>query len=723
MKRHLAITAWTAMGGVVLLGVALASATLSALQPLPDLSAAGRIVKPQLLDRRGRPITVTYQNQWNLHDTVELHEVPFFLQTAVVLSEDRRYYSHRGVDWLARLSACLQNLTAGRAVRGASTITEQVVRMMHPRPRTLWSRWLEGFEAARLERAHSKAAILEWYLNQVPYADQRRGLKQAARYYFDRDLDTLSVKEALALAVMVRAPARLNPHKHVGFLERPVMQLAKRMRSMGLLSEAQWEVLGRRLPKPAPAREPVEARHFARFVTERTHGATATIRTTLDADLQRTAQQILDQQLRSLHPRQVENGAVLVVDHQTNEILAWVVGHSNQSPAAGTEFDAVRTPRQPGSTLKPFVYALALSRDWTPATLIDDSPMTVPVGMGLHAYHNYSRVHYGPVSLRDALANSLNVPAVKAVRYVGAEDFLATLHALGFESLDRHSEFYGDGLVLGDGEVTLFEMVQAYAVLARGGRFEPLSAIPAPDGWSAERRVFSEEVASLMGHILSDPNARRLEFGDDGLLNLPIQTAAKTGTSTGYHDAWAIGYNSCHVVGVWMGNLDYRPMNRITGSAGPALVMRALFAELTRNRETAPLYFSRRLEHRSVCIETGLLSDGRCASREEWFIPGKLPHPAVAAAEPLIILRPSNGLQLALDPRIPDDREAFEFTLNRADGVTGVDWYVDGRKAGHSHKAGFLWPLERGEHVLQARIWRSDLPAPVQSQVVRFAVK
>ena len=172
---------------------------------------------------------MTYQNRWNIHDYVPLHDIPPLLQKAFVASEDRRFYEHQGVDWEARFMALFQNIHSFRAVRGASTITEQVVRLWRPRPRNLWSRWLEGFEALRLEKAFSKEQILECYLNQVPYAAKRRGVVQAALYYFDRDPDTLNPKEILALAVMVRAPGRLNPHEDAKRLEKPILRLARRM--------------------------------------------------------------------------------------------------------------------------------------------------------------------------------------------------------------------------------------------------------------------------------------------------------------------------------------------------------------------------------------------------------------------------------------------------------------------------------------------------------------
>ncbi|MFH1983705.1 MAG: transglycosylase domain-containing protein [Pseudomonadota bacterium] len=719
-RRHIiGILAGLLTAGAVLVG----AATFAGLAPLSDLATTGVVIKPQLLDRHGRPITVTYENRWNLNDQVAFHQIPALLRNAFVFSEDRRFFTHGGVDWLARLSACRQNLLAGRAVRGASTITEQVVRLMHPRPRTLWSRWLEGFDAMRLEARQSKAAILECYLNQVPYDARRRGVLQAARYYFDRDLATLSAKETLALAVMVRAPARLTVLTAPAVVDRAVKRLAVRLREAGALSETQWADIAAAGFSPVAPAPPVDARHFAQWVTRQEGAAAPTVRTTLDLDVQRIGQQVLDRQLAVLSDRRVQNGALLVVDHRENAVLAWVVGRAGQADAMAAEFDAVRTPRQPGSTLKPFVYALAISREWTPATMIDDSPLSESVGTGLHTYRNYSRVHYGPVSLRAAMANSLNIPAVKAVQYVGPVDFLAALHELGIDSLDRHPDVYGDGLALGNGEITLFELVQAYTVLARGGLYTPLSVRLAPSPWPDGRRVFSEAVASLMGHMLSDPDARRWEFGESSILNLPVQTAVKTGTSSDYRDAWAVGYNYRYTVGVWMGNLDSRPMDELTGSIGPALVMRSVFAELMRDQPALPLPLSRHLVRRAVCIDSGLLADGACDSRQEWFVPGKLPAPHVPAAAPVRIRRPGNGLQMAQDPRIPDELEAFEFQLNRRAGIRRVDWRLDGRLLASTAAPDYVWALRRGTHRLQARVWGPEERAPEETPVVRFVVK
>lgn len=737
------------LGVMLLLAVcALAFKTRSDLKPLPDSLKLGAsdVRKVQILDRSGIPLTITYQNRWNIHDYVALHDIPHLLRQAFIHAEDKRFYSHGGLDWIARGHALIQNIRSLSAARGASTITEQVVRMLHPRPRTVWSRWIEGFEARRLEKKFSKADILEFYLNQVPYAAQRRGVLQAAHYYFNRDLDTLSTAEILSLAVLVRAPGRMNLHDGTEQIARPLSRLAGKLFQVGVISPEELRDLdtgGLKLEKPAP---PLMASHFVHHVYA--EGLDAAQRrgrlfTTIDSTLQYAVQEILDGRLRDLKRSNVNNGAVLVVDNLTNEVLVWVNGGGGGfSPDRhASHIDGVTTPRQPGSALKPFLYALAIEDGWTAATLIDDSPIASPVGTGLHNYRNYSGLNYGKLRMRDALGNSLNIPAVRTVQFVGVEAFLNRLHELGFRSLIRHPEHYGEGLALGNGEVTLLELVGAYATIARKGVFSPLVLV---DGnirsKGPGRRVLTEEAASVISSILSDPEARRLEFGRGNLLHFPTQTAVKTGTSTDYRDAWAVGFSSRYTVGAWMGNLDQQPMREITGSTGPALVLRAVFAELNRRGEAEPLYLSPGLAKEKICRISGMLAKQECPAIDEWFDPKKVParpcelhhqedmEDKVLVAKikpqhtPLRMLKPTHGLQLAMDPRIPDELEAFAFKLPEDIDTVKVDWIVDGDIVGSTTGREFLWPLSRGTHKATAKVWLRE-NGPIETDVVTFHVK
>jgi penicillin-binding protein 1C len=708
------------------------------LRPLPPTLTPthAEAHKADVRDRYGAPLSITLQNAWNLHHIVPLHHVPTLLQHAFLLAEDQRFYRHGGVDWRARAHALWQNLRARQVVRGASTISEQVVRMLHPRPRTLWARWLETFESAQLERRFHKTDILAFYLNQVPYARQRRGVLQAARTYFDRDLETLSPKEMLALAVLVRAPGRLDPVRDAKPIEPAIRRLGRRMRDANLLTPTEYRDLHDEPLQLQSPTLPVQASHFVRYVTASRSSDLRRdiVYTTLDAALQTRAQALLDRRLKDLHAHDVTHAGLLIVDHHRDEVLAWV-------NAGGSAIDAVITPRQPGSTLKPFLYALAVQKGWTAATLIDDTPLSQAVGVGLHPYHNYSRTYYGALRLREALGNSLNIPAIRTMAFVGVQPFLDHLHQLGFQSLTQHPEHYGDGLALGNGEVTLYELVQAYATLARHGVFRPLrhtlvTEIPV----APARRIYSPEVSTLIAHVLADPQARQREFGSGALLRFPVETAVKTGTSTDYRDAWAIGFSHHYTVGVWMGNLTQRPTRGITGSTGPALVLRAMFAELNRRTPSRPLLLSPNLQSATICQVSGQLATPRCPSMIEWFLPHTAPtqtcplhQPASAArvqppkhdASAVQLLQPTPGLQLATDPRLPDASEAFPFRLPEKIEPVQTHWFVDGRQVGATQGAErqFLWPLTRGRHTAQARIWVADHAQPLTTAAVEFVVK
>ncbi|UCF95495.1 MAG: hypothetical protein JSW39_15560, partial [Desulfobacterales bacterium] len=240
------------------------------------------------------------------------------------------------------------------------------------------------------------------------------------------------------------------------------------------------------------------------------------------------------------------------------------------------------------------------------------------------------------------------------------------------------------------------------------------------------RRVFSPEVASLIGNILSDPEARRLEFGQGSLLRFPIQTAVKTGTSSDYRDAWALGYNYRYTVGVWMGNLNSEALDGVTGSTGPALVLRSVFAELNRHQTTRSLYLSPRLVSADVCRDSGRAADSGCPRYSEWFLPGTQPHSGDFGRTEMTAVhlrRPTQGLQLALDPRIPDDQEAFAFELTKLPEGASVDWFVDDRWVGSTSGGDFLWPLQRGDHVVKARIRGSASGPPSETPAVSFVVR
>ncbi|MCB0322061.1 MAG: transglycosylase domain-containing protein [Bdellovibrionales bacterium] len=669
--------------------------TRLSLEPLPATLAFHRKSAVQIYASDGTLLTAVNQ-PWNVSHERNLWQLPALLREAFIQAEDKRFFEHSGVDWTARLSALWANVTNREVVRGASTISEQVVKMLHPRPRSYWSRWVEGWEARALSKQFSKAEILEFYLNQVPYVGTRRGVAQAADHYFGRSVETLSSKELLALVVLVRAPSALDLRKGTEGVERRIVSLADRMVSEGRLDRTERVALDEPLLLEREKRNE-GAMHFANAVRRRFPRG-GVIRTTLDHALQAKIQRLLDERVRLLGEYLVGDGAAIVLDNQEGSALAWVNAGSFWERERGAQVDAVEALRQPGSTLKPFFYAEAIRRGWTDRTLVNDEPYLEAVGNGLHEFRNYSRTHYGLVSVREALGNSLNVPAIRAAEFVGIEPMVQRLREFGFRHLTAGAQHYGKGLSLGNGEVTLLELAEAYRILARGGlavetKFLANQVTPSP------RRVLDETVAATITDILADPHARHLEFGSDSVLDLPVECAVKTGTSQGYRDAWAVGYTRRHTVAVWMGNQSGAAMRDVSGAFGPALVLRSIFAELNRfDGAGSLLRGGPRVydEHRELPVEQ---------SRER-----------------LRIVQPVADLHLAMDPRIPDQLEAFTFQVRGGRPFVEYGWEVNGEVVATTAEPRLSWPLSRGSFALKV-LARSVEGHAEESPRVFFSVK
>ncbi len=698
---------------------------------------------PQVLDREGNPLSNSYLNKFNTSDTLPLYEIPEPIQNAFVVSEDKRFYEHFGIDFLAKANSIYLTLFSNAEIRGASTITEQVVRILRPRERTLWSKWIECVEAIILETQVSKSEILEFYLNQVPFASNRKGISQAARYYFDRALSTLGTKEYLTLAVLIRAPTKFDLKKQQVNIEESVVRLAEKLETLGFLEKGKsLDLIKIPLTIASPSLN-LEAPQFIQYVrdsnSKNSYKVEAKIKTTLNPELQILTDDLLVNRLLSLKSKKLSNAAALIVDHSSHEILAWSsigLGCRENKNLAGCKLDMVVTPRQPGSSLKPFLYAAALEKGWTAATLIDDSPIAETVGTGLHRFNNYSRIHYGKITLRNALGNSLNIPAIHAIEFVGTSSYLEKLHSLGFVNLSKSSDFYDHGLALGSGEVSLFEIVRAYSTLANKGIYSELKYDLNTDSPQINKVVFSPEVSSLIGNILSDPWARSLEFGGNNVLNFPQATAVKTGTSTDYRDSWAIGYNSKFVVGIWMGNVDYSPTDGVTGSTGPALVLRSIFNSLAFQYNSGPLYLSPKLIKKEICSlqkhgSEEINKQVDCELKTEYFIESNILDSQINSSDLAIeeqeqikykIAKPSSNLEMAFNPRVPAEKQAFEMKIFPEVISREVEWYVDGSLVNKSQGGTYIWPVVRGRHSVQAGIL-AEGGKVFKTEAVEFIVK
>lgn len=596
-----------------------------------------------------------------------LNKIPLLLQRAVIAAEDKRFYEHNGTDYRALAHALIQNVTHLGLIRGASSITEQLARIEGNYPRTFRGRLSTAIRAKELEGKLSKDEILERYLNRVAYPSNACGVREGALVLFGRDLSTLTPREMIALAVIIRAPSALDPRRNFKGLNKRINRLSKQLVEAKSVNQ--------------------EDTSSALEWINRKEGVSLLRKATLDLQdnpLEREFRKLLAVKIERMKGQNVEDGAFLAIENSTGKILADLT----VSKRFGS-IDSVRTPRQPGSTLKPFLYAMALDREMNLNSIIEDAPLRIPVSGGIHRFRNYSGEYFGPVSLTEALGSSLNTPAVRVLQGIGVGSFLEQLHKLGFKSLDDTAAHYGEGLTLGDGEVTLFELVQGYRTFAMSGNFSPIGV----SGESRSYPVMSNEAAEGVTKILIDPDARRHEFGVGGLLQFPIQTAVKTGTSGDHHDAWALGYSARFTVGVWMGNLDRTAMREVSGSRGPAWVLRAAFAKLEQEGEPKEL-----LE----------------------FVPEVKPADRVRAKKDLHLPQieiPAEGMIIKQDPRIPDDMEAIAFELDSDSGP--AHWYLDGSEVGTSsvEKGRLVWKIAPGKHIVTAKI--ND----VETKPVSFLVK
>lgn len=631
---------------------------------------------------------------------------------AFVAIEDHRFDDHWGVDLRGIARAAWRNLTAGRVVAGGSTITQQVVQLTLPQPRTLWGKAKEAIWALRLERACGKTAILTQYVNRAPFGHGAIGVEAAAQQYFGRPAAALTLAQSALLAGVPLAPSRLNPFTDPEAARARQRIVLRRMHAVGAIDAAQ---LAEALAEPiafAPRDHVFAAPHFTSWaLTALADAPPSGVVTTLDLDVQRVVEDAVASTLPPLADKGVGQAAVVVLDSRTGDVLAWL-GSADFFAAPDGQVDMVVGRRQPGSTLKPFVYGLGLEQGFTAASALPDLPLFFPTGLGGYRPRNYDRRFHGWVRLRTALANSYNVPAVWMAHTVGPGAVLERLAALGFGSLTRSVEFYGLGLALGNGEVQLIELANAYRTLANGGRHAPWrwrSDAPLPP----MTRVMPAPIARLLTDILADGPARAPAFGAGGPLRTPYPAAVKTGTSTDFTDNWTVGYTTAVTVGVWTGNFDGAPMEGVSGVTGAAPIWRRIMDAL--RARFAPRPFSTRgLTRRTIEL------DGE-RPYAEWFVADDARADRQRPAGPrLRVTFPATGDRFGADADTPPEFARLKLRAEAPAAVDALVFEIDGDAHPPTTRPfERWWPLTPGEHVL--RVWPADSPS-TPSAAVRFRV-
>jgi penicillin-binding protein 1C len=698
MRRRLAALAVAGLGALIALVLWLGlGARLVAPPAFERVRAAWTPSEIYLLDRTGEII-----QERRADDTrrrlrwTALGDVSPALLTAVLTSEDRRFYAHRGVDARAA-AAALAHRAFGHGSRGASTVTMQVASLLDPAlhrrggPRSLRQKIRQMRLARAIEEGWSKAEILEAYLNLVTFSGELQGVDAAAQILFGKAPHGLTEPEAVVLAALLRAP-----NAQPAMVARRAQMLAG-----GAVAPVAIDAASARVHRVGTqgSRVGLAPHAAARLLAAGPSGerSTAFVSSTLDGPLQQFAVDTLTRQLLAVRDQRVNDGAVLVVDNATGEVLAYVGGSGRLSGAR--HVDAIQARRQAGSALKPFLYGLAFEqRLLTPASLLEDGPLDISTPTGLYRPHNYDEQFRGLVSVRTALAASLNVPAVRALGLVGAEAMVQQLRSLGFASVVEAGDFYGPSLALGSADVSLWEMVGAYRALANGGVIGPLR-LSAGEPGGEMRRVYSAETAFLISSILADRDSRSVTFGLENLLATRFWTAVKTGTSKEMRDNWAIGYSRRYTVGVWVGNVTGEPMHDVSGVMGAAPVWVEVMSRLHETAASAPPAAPAGL------VKTDVAFAGRVEpARSEWFRAGTEPPrgrspglgPVKAPAPPRIVT-PVGGTIIALDPDIPGDRQRVPFEAR--DGAPGQHWLLDGAVVGEAGEL-VLWAPTPGRHRL-----------------------
>lgn len=593
--RRSRVARWAWRGCVGVACLVLAAGWALDRVPLPPAlrvraAGAGRV---ELLDRRGQPLRVRPDEDGRVGRPLAEADIPQAMIDATLAAEDARFLRHVGVDPWAILRAAGQWVRHRRVVSGASTIPQQLIKLAEPRPRTLRTKLVEAVQAVRLEREWDKPSILRAYLGQIDYGNGCAGLTEAAWHYFGKRPADLDLAESALLAGLPQSPSRLNPRRHPGRARARQAWILGRCLQLGwITSEAHDRALEEPLRFVPPRRE-FAAPHFADHVLGRLPAgarsgmaaAPAGWVTTLDLPLQARCEESVRQRLAGLEGSHVGDAAVVVLENRTGDVLA-MVGSADWSRPDDGQVNGTLARRSPGSALKPFTYLLAFTDGATAADIVADVPTGYPTATGVFQPANYDRRFRGPVSLREALGNSLNVPAVRVLsEHGGAARLQAMLRSTGLTTLELPADHYGLGLTLGAGEVRLLELANAYATLARGGEWLPvrvLTSTPVP----APRRVASSDACWLVADVLRDPAARAAAFGLETPLRFDFPVACKTGTSSGFRDNWAFGFTPEFTVGVWVGNFDGTPMRDVSGVVGAAPILHDVLEALHASKGT-----------------------------------------------------------------------------------------------------------------------------------------
>lgn len=621
--------------------------------PTPDKVVRREGFSTKILDRNGKVIYDIYEDQRRTPVTID--KIPIHLKQATISIEDKNFYNHEGYDALGMVRGFSRLLTRGRA-QGGSTLTQQLVKnVLLTSERTLPRKIKEFVLAVQIERKYSKDEILQMYMNEAPYGGNIRGVQTASQVYFGKDTQDLTITEAAILAGIPQRPSAYSPYSETPDAYKiRTKEVLRRMREDGYITKEDEEKSLSELDTVAFQQKGAsfQAPHFVQYVEKilaERYGENVIesgglkVTTSLDLDLQNAAQEIVTDEISKVaDPYHITNGAAIVIDPETSEVLAMVGSKDFNDENYDGQVNVTTSLRQPGSAIKPITYVTAFKEGYSPSTMVMDLPTEFRAGAGQPMYtpENYDGKFRGPIQLRYALGNSINVPAVKTLAMVGIPDMLKTAYDLGITSLEPTKETLqrvGLSVTLGGGEVRLLDLTSAYgAFMNTGYKVEPVSILKVEDleGKVLEetkikkgKRVLSEGESFLIADILSDNSARADVFGTNSLLNVPgRKVAVKTGTTNDKRDNWTIGGTPQAVVGVWVGNNDNSPMLKVaSGVSGASPIWRRIMLKSLEGKPKKDFEIPGEVAQGQVDKVSGYLAHDGLPERTEYYIKGREP--------------------------------------------------------------------------------------------------
>jgi len=645
----------------------------------------------KIYDSENQLLFEAYNTKTGRQSFIKFEKIPKNIKNAFISIEDKRFYEHSGVDFSAILRAIWQNISAGEIVSGGSTITQQVIRNVvgTNKKRTIPQKIKESILALKVSKFFDKDEIFEIYLNSIYFGGLSYGVEAASYSYFNKSVINLDLAESAFLAGLPQAPNRYYPFKYFNKAKKRQKEVLLAMLKNKKISQSEYDqAIKEKIILNKTSRWTKKAPHFVDYVLkyyqEGKIDLPNKIVTTLNYGMQQKVENIIKSDLTFLTQYNIENAAVVILDAKKGNILTMIGSADYNNKKIDGEVNVATSLRQPGSSIKPLVYALALEKGWKANTIITDAPVSFTTSDGSsYSPKNFDLIYHGNVTLAEALAQSLNIPAVKALDFIGIKSFLQKTNNFGITTLTKSADHYGLSLALGSGEVKLLELANAYSVFANGGRRAEIRFTEGEQMFiRLQDSIITPSTAKTISAILSSNKLRTPAFGEENPLKFSFPVAAKTGTTRNFRDNWTIGYTDDYVVGVWVGNSSGDTMEGVSGITGAGPIFHKIMNMLNEMTGTKL----------TVGQGVDLQLTGRRDSRIAPSVNDSLHQPTINTFR---IISPFANDIFLFDPNKPKGYQKINLQASKK-----AKWYVDGQFIGEGKTV--LWPIKKGKHQIKA---------------------